>query len=47
MPKTVYIEERRFGHFNTRCRGISKNAVLTSTLIGLTNLYLKRRALMS
>ncbi|WP_086135650.1 IS5 family transposase [Methylocaldum sp. SAD2] len=37
----------QFGYIKTRYRGIAKNAAQVFTLIGLTNLYLKRHALMS
>ena len=41
------VMKRQFGDIKTRYRGIAKNAAQVFTLIGLTNLYLKRRALMS
>lgn len=37
----------QFGYVKTRYRGIAKNAAQVFTLIGLTNLYLKRHALAS
>jgi|UPI00041B92B2 hypothetical protein len=47
MPKPVYVKKRRFGYFKTRYREVSTNAVQVFTLIGRTNPYLKRHALMS
>jgi len=41
------VMKRQFGYIKTRYRGIAKNAAQVFTLIGLTNLYLKRQALMS
>ncbi|HYE37751.1 IS5 family transposase [Methylocaldum sp.] len=41
------VMKRQFGYTKTRYRGIAKNAAQVFTLIGLTNLYLKRRALMA
>lgn len=41
------VMKRQFGYTKTRYRGLAKNAAQVFTLIGLTNLYLKRYALMS
>jgi Transposase DDE domain/Group II intron, maturase-specific domain len=41
------VIKRQFGYTKTRYRGLAKNAAQVFTLIGLTNLYLKRHALMS
>jgi IS5 family transposase len=41
------VMKRQFGYVKVRYRGIAKNAAQVFTLIGLTNLYLKRHALMS
>ena len=37
----------QFGYRRTRYRGLAKNAAQVFTLIGLTNLYMKRRQLMA
>lgn len=39
------VMKRQFGYTKTRYRGIAKNAAQAFTLIGLTNLYLQRHAL--
>ena len=39
------VMKRQFGYTKTRYRGIAKNAAQVFTLIGLTNLYIKRYAL--
>jgi IS5 family transposase len=41
------VMKRQFGYTKTRYRGLAKNAAQVFTLIGLTNLYLKRYALMT
>jgi IS5 family transposase len=41
------VMKRQFGYTKTRYRGLAKNAAQVFTLIGLTNLYLKRHALMT
>jgi IS5 family transposase len=41
------VMKRQFGYTKTRYRGIAKNAAQVFTLIGLTNLYLQRYALMT
>jgi IS5 family transposase len=41
------VMKRQFGYVKTRYRGIAKNAAQVFTLIGLTNWYRKRHALMS
>ena len=41
------VIKRQFGYHKTRYRGLAKNAAQVFTLIGLTNLYLKRHALMT
>lgn len=41
------VMKRQFGYTKTRYRGLAKNAAQVFTLIGLTNLYLKRHALMA
>jgi IS5 family transposase len=41
------VMKRQFGYTQTRYRGLAKNAAQVFTLIGLTNLYLKRHALMT
>jgi len=40
------VVKRQFGYTKVRYRGLVKNAAQVFTLIGLTNLYLARRALM-
>jgi IS5 family transposase len=40
------VMKRQFGYTRVRYRGLEKNAAQVFTLIGLTNLYLKRRQLM-
>jgi len=40
------VIKRQFGYTKVRYRGLVKNAAQVFTLIGLTNLYLARRALM-
>lgn len=40
------VIKRQFGFVRTRYRGLAKNAVQVSMLVGLTNLYLLRRRLM-
>ncbi|WP_236102214.1 IS5 family transposase, partial [Methylotetracoccus oryzae] len=40
------VMKRQFGYTKTRYRGLAKNAAQVFTLIGLTNIYLKRHALM-
>ncbi len=39
--------KRQFGYTKARYTGIAKNAAQEFSMIGLTNLYLARRALMS
>ena len=39
------VIKRQFGYTKTRYRCLAKNAAQVFTLIGLTNLYLKRYAL--
>ena len=39
--------KRQFGYTKTRYRGLAKNAAQVFTLIGLTNHFLKRHALMT
>ena len=41
------VIKRQFGYTKVRYKGIEKNAAQVFSLIGLTNLYLARRALMS
>ena len=41
------VMKRQFGYTKVRYRGLAKNAAQVFTLIGLTNLYLKRRQLMT
>lgn len=41
------VIKRQFGYTKVRYKGIAKNAAQVFSLIGLTNLYLARRALMS
>jgi IS5 family transposase len=41
------VVKRQFGYTKVRYKGLAKNAVQVFTLIGLTNLYLKRHALMA
>ena len=41
------VIKRQFGYTKTRYRGLAKNAAQVFTLIGLTNLYLKRHALIT
>jgi IS5 family transposase len=41
------VIKRQFGYVKARYKGLAKNAAQVFTLIGLTNLYLARRALMS
>jgi IS5 family transposase len=41
------VMKRQFGYTKTRYRGLAKNAAQVFTLIGLTNLHLKRYALMT
>ncbi len=41
------VIKRQFGYIKVRYKGIAKNATQVFSLIGLTNLYLARRALMS
>lgn len=41
------VIKRQFGYTKVRYRGLAKNAAQVFTLIGLTNLYLARRQLMS
>ncbi|WP_228719842.1 IS5 family transposase [Methylococcus geothermalis] len=41
------VMKRQFGYTKTRYRGLAKNAAQVLTLIGLTHLYLKMRALMT
>lgn len=41
------VMKRQFGYTKTRYRGLAKNAAQVFTLIGLTNLYIKRHALMA
>ncbi|MGY6214049.1 IS5 family transposase [Methylolobus aquaticus] len=41
------VMKRQFGYTKTRYGGLAKNAAQVFTLIGLTNLYLKRHALMT
>ncbi|MCZ7599514.1 MAG: IS5 family transposase [Gammaproteobacteria bacterium] len=40
------VMKRQFGYTKVRYRGLEKNAARVFTLIGLTNLYMKRRHLM-
>jgi len=41
------VMKRQFGYTKVRYRGLEKNAAQVFTLIGLTNLYMKRRHLMA
>jgi len=41
------VVKRQFGYTKVRYKGIAKNAAQVFSLIGLTNLYLARRALMN
>ena len=41
------VIKRQFGYTKVRYKGIAKNAAQVFSLIGLTNLYLARRALMN
>jgi len=41
------VMKRQFGYTKVRNRGLEKNAAQVFTLIGLTNLYLKRRQLLA
>jgi IS5 family transposase len=41
------VVKRQFGYTKVRYKGLAKNAAQVFTLIGLTNLYLKRHALMA
>ena len=41
------VIKRQFGYTKVRYKGIRKNAAQVFSLIGLTNLYLARRALMT
>ena len=41
------VMKRQFGYTKVRYRGLAKNAAQVFTLIGLTNLYMKRRQLMT
>jgi transposase, IS5 family len=41
------VMKRQFGYTKVRYRGLAKNAAQVFTLIGLTNLYMKRRQLMA
>ena len=41
------VMKRQFGYIRVRYRGLEKNAAQVFTLIGLTNLYLKRRQLLA
>lgn len=41
------VMKRQFGYTKVRYRGLEKNAAQVFTLIGLTNLYMKRRQLMA
>jgi transposase, IS5 family len=41
------VIKRQFGYTKVRYKGIVKNAAQVFSLIGLTNLYLARRALMT
>lgn len=41
------VVKRQFGYVKVRYKGLAKNAAQVFTLIGLTNLYLKRHALMT
>jgi IS5 family transposase len=41
------VIKRQFGYVKVRYKGLMKNAAQVFSLVGLTNLYLKRRALMT
>ena len=41
------VMKGQFGYTTVRYRGLAKNAARVFTLIGLTNLYLTRRQLMT
>ena len=41
------VMKRQFGYAKVRYRGLAKNAAQVFPLIGLTNLYMKRRQLLA
>jgi IS5 family transposase len=41
------VIKRQFGYTKVRYKGLAKNAAQVFTLVGLTNLYLARRAMLT